>query len=88
VFASKISGKLALLVELEKITGFSCTWGAYRVTKDAKDYTKSSYPIYLNVNWTTDDNNINPNGLVLTKSDKSELNGNSIDDLIAWTPTK
>lgn len=85
VFASKVSGKLALLVELEKITGFSCTWGAYGVTKDAEDYTKSSYPIYLNVNWTTDNNNINPSGLVLTKS---ELNGSSTDDLIAWTPTK
>nr|DAH26186.1 MAG TPA: hypothetical protein [Bacteriophage sp.] len=35
VFSSKVSGKLALLVELEKITGFSCTWNAY--TKEIVD---------------------------------------------------
>jgi len=29
VFQSKISGKLALLIELEKITGFSCTYNTY-----------------------------------------------------------
>ena len=28
-FASKVSGKLALLIELEKITGFSCTWECF-----------------------------------------------------------
>jgi hypothetical protein len=35
IFSSKVSGKLALLVELEKITGFSCTWSAY--TKEMDD---------------------------------------------------
>jgi hypothetical protein len=29
IFSSKVSGKLALLVELEKITGFSCSWEPY-----------------------------------------------------------
>lgn len=46
VFQSKISGKLALLVELEKITGFSCTHTIYskkgnsnkiKFTKDKND---------------------------------------------------
>jgi hypothetical protein len=29
IFQSKVSGKLALLIELEKITGFSCTHTIY-----------------------------------------------------------
>ena len=33
VFQSKISGKLALLIELEKITGFSCTYNTYTSQK-------------------------------------------------------
>lgn len=36
VFQSKISGKLALLVELEKITGFSCTHTIYSKKGDSK----------------------------------------------------
>lgn len=31
-YSSKISGKLALLIELEKITGFSCGWEALSIT--------------------------------------------------------
>lgn len=31
-YSSKISGKLALLIELEKITGFSCGWEAISLT--------------------------------------------------------
>ncbi len=80
VFSSKVSGKLALLIELEKITGFSCSWVPYVVGEDAMwiDNTntskfssflrKTKYKIYWNFNWTTNDNNINPNGIVLTKS--------------------
>lgn len=34
VFHSKVSGKLALLCELEKITGFSCSWFYNNVTTD------------------------------------------------------
>lgn len=36
VFQSKISGKLALLVELEKITGFSCTHTIYSKKGESK----------------------------------------------------
>ncbi len=66
VFASKVSGQLGVLVELEKITGFSCTWSVYNV-----DTVNKNYPIYWNINWTTDDNNINPSGIILTKSECS-----------------
>lgn len=69
IFSSKVSGKLALLVELEKITGFSCTWSAYtKEIDDNSDYQLNKYSIYWNFSWNTDDNNINPNAVVLTQS--------------------
>ena len=69
IFSSKVSGKLALLVELEKITGFSCTWSAYtKKMDDNSDYQLNKYSIYWNFSWNTDDNNINPNAVVLTQS--------------------
>lgn len=69
IFSSKVSGKLALLVELEKITGFSCTWSAYtKEMDDNSDYQLNKYSIYWNFSWNTDDNNINPNAVVLTQS--------------------
>lgn len=37
IFHSKISGKLALLCELEKITGFSCSWFYNNVTTDTTE---------------------------------------------------
>lgn len=42
VFQSKISGKLALLIELEKITGFSCTHTIYskKGTSNKIEFTK------------------------------------------------
>lgn len=69
IFSSKVSGKLALLVELEKITGFSCTWTP-RVDQilETDGIKKINYSIYWNINWTTENNNINPNGIVLTES--------------------
>lgn len=69
IFSSKVSGRLALLVELEKITGFSCTWSAYtKEMDDNSDYQLNKYSIYWNFSWNTDDNNINPNAVVLTQS--------------------
>ena len=74
IFSSKVSGKLALLVELEKITGFSCTWSAYTKEVNDKDpdylsnYQQNRYSIYWNFSWSTDNNNINPNAVVLTQS--------------------
>lgn len=69
VFSSKVSGKLALLIELEKITGFSCTWSAYtKEVEDNSEYQSNRYSIYWNFSWSTDNNNINPNAVVLTNS--------------------
>lgn len=66
VFSSKVSGKLALLVELEKITGFSCSWVPY---SEQKDQNNINYHIYWNFGWTTNNNNINPNGAMLIESE-------------------
>ena len=69
IFSSKVSGKLALLVELEKITGFSCTWvPKVESISNTDGIKKINYSIYWNINWTTENNNINPNGIVLTES--------------------
>ena len=44
VFNSKASGQLALLIELEKITGFSCTWECYKKTPtQTKSTQKRNY---------------------------------------------
>lgn len=71
IFQSKVSGKLAILAELEKINGFSCTHNVYITDKVEKSGEKSGekiYHTYLNVSWESDNPNINPKGLVLTKS--------------------
>lgn len=70
VFQSKISGKLALLIELEKISGFSCSYGIYGGTENTQDdITYKNYKVYWNISWNTEDPNINPQYIVLTKSE-------------------
>lgn len=64
-FASKVSGKLALLIELEKITGFSHSWEVYETESNDEDIT---YNVYFNFSWTTDSTYINPSGIHLTKN--------------------
>jgi hypothetical protein len=51
IFSSKVSGKLALLVELEKINGFDCTYSLEEV-ESTNNFTK--YRVKLNFDWTTD----------------------------------
>jgi hypothetical protein len=74
IFSSKVSGKLALLVELEKITGFSCSWEPYVTNIESGDIEYTTYSIYWNFNWSTDDNNINPNGTMLMVSEWTGTN--------------
>ena len=66
VFQSKISGKLALLVELEKITGFSCTHTIYskkgnsnkiEFTKDENDNIVAKINDEANTTYITETNN-------------------------------
>ena len=75
-FSSKVSGKLALLIELEKITGFSCAWEPY--------INDSKYDIYFHFNWTTDNPNINPCGAVITKAEWSGIDQNHYGQYLYW----
>jgi len=69
VFQSKVSGKLALLIELEKITGFSCTYGVYGSKPSNETISKKNFSVYWNLGWETENPNINPSDIVLTKSE-------------------
>lgn len=83
IFSSKVSGKLALLIELEKITGFSCSWEPY-VNEEATTNTHTEYDIYWNFNWTTDDNNINPDGAILLTSEWTGVDKNREGQYQEW----
>lgn len=76
VFQSKVSGKLAILAELERISGFDCTYDVYKINSNAEEkykddykevfkenFTYNSYKIYINCSWDTENNDINPSAL-------------------------
>ena len=69
VFQSRIPGKLALLLELEKITGFSCGHRAF-IREEGDD---TYYDIYLSASWDTDNYNINPCGLIITEANSKRV---------------
>lgn len=69
VFQSRIPGKLALLLELEKITGFSCGHRAF-IREEGDD---TYYDIYLSASWDTNNYNINPCGLIITEADSKRV---------------
>lgn len=78
-FSSKISGKLALLIELEKIDGFSCSWEAIafqpnEIVNSESNKDLINYNIYLNYNWHSQDLNVNPK-YVLIENPKWKYNG-------------
>ena len=71
VFQSKVSGKLAILIELERIQNFSST---YEVLKSSTKQTDSieptnvnfqQYDIYVNFNWQTNNLDVNPKSIVI-----------------------
>lgn len=63
VFQSKVSGKLAIMIELERVNGFSCTYEIYK--NKSTDSNWQNYSIYANFNWQTDNFNVNPQQLVV-----------------------
>lgn len=67
VFQSKVSGKLAILAELEAISGFSCTYDVY--TKLNEETNETTYKIYFYTAWDTDHNDVNPVGFIFTHSE-------------------
>lgn len=70
VFQSKVSGKLAILAELEKITGFSCTHSVHTQDNfdENKKYKNTNYQVYLHTSWETNDLDVNPSGYVILES--------------------
>lgn len=71
VFQSKVSGKLAILIELERIQTFNST---YEVLKSSTKQTNSieptnvnfqQYDIYVNFNWKTNNLDVNPKSIVI-----------------------
>lgn len=66
VFSSKIPGKLAILAELEVISGFSCGHRVITQTskRDGIEYT--TYDVYLDYKWESEDSTINPEYITIT----------------------
>ena len=71
VFQSKVSGKLAILIELERIQTFNST---YEVLKSSTKQTNSiestnvnfqQYDVYINFNWKTNNLDVNPKSIVI-----------------------
>lgn len=70
VFQSKVSGKLAILIELERIQNFSSTYEVLKnknVTKTIESTTVNcqQYDIYINFNWKTNNLDVNPKSIVI-----------------------
>ncbi len=70
IFSSKVSGKLAILAELETIDTFSCSYDV-ELTKsdtDEKGITYNHYELYLYPEYTSKHENIKPAYIVATNS--------------------
>lgn len=74
-FQSKISGKLALLIELEKINTFDCSYTVYpKESKDSSGNPKKDalgnfikdFYVYFNISWKSLDNKINPQEVIIS----------------------
>lgn len=69
-FTSKVSGTLALLLELKVIDSFSLTWDAEVEDITGSDYNKQA-KIMFEMNWTSSHSVINPKYAVLEQSNYS-----------------
>lgn len=70
VFQSKVSGKLAILIELERIQAFNSTYEVLKnknITKTIESTTINcqQYDIYINFNWKTNNPDVNPKSIVI-----------------------
>lgn len=76
VFSSKVSGKLAILAELETISGFSA---AHRVIT-TEDNGTLTYEVYLDYSWESDDSSIYPEYITVTGWNWLTPNGEALGD--------
>lgn len=66
VFQSKNSGTLTLIAELETIDTFSCAYSALRKdVEKANGKEEKIYEIFLHPSWTSSNNNISIDGIVI-----------------------
>lgn len=89
IFQSKVSGKLALLVELERIDSFSCTYNVVKGSMEDSTYDVGTikyqdYNVYLNINWGTSDYNINPSAICLYDQKWTGVNSDLAGKAILW----
>ena len=72
VFQQKVSGKLGILLELESINNFNCGHKIfrrkYKIKEGEKEKEEEVFDIYFSASWDTDNYNINPSGIIITKS--------------------
>ena len=66
VFSSRIPGKLAILAELEVITAFSCGHRVVTKTKKIGEDEYTTYDVYLDYRWESNDPTVNPMYITLT----------------------
>ena len=72
IFQQKVSGKLGILLELESINNFNCGHKIfrrkYKIKEGEKEKEEEVFDIYFSASWDTDNYNINPSGIIITKS--------------------
>ena len=72
VFQQKVSGKLGILLELESINNFNCGHKIfrrkYKIKEGEKEKEEEVFDIYFSASWDTNNYNINPSGIIITKS--------------------
>lgn len=81
IFSSKVSGKLAILAELETIDTFSCSYDVELINtySDDNDITYNDYKLYLYPEYTSKHEDIKPAYIVATKS---AFAGESVEGII------
>lgn len=82
IFQSKVSGKLAILIELERIQTFNSTYEVLKnknVTKTIESTTVNcqQYDIYINFNWKTNNPDVNPKSIVIYDFKWASNSGNN-----------
>lgn len=78
VFSARIPGKLAILAELEVITNFSCSHRIVTKTNKINTTEYTTYDVYLDYKWESNDPTINPKYITLTDFTwESNLKGQS-----------
>lgn len=83
IFQSKVSGKLAILAELETIEGFSCTYDVF--TESTGNNT--IYKIYFYTSWETSHNDVNPVGFLFTQSEWTKDSDGGYVYIPEWSTT-